>query len=157
MISSPPQPGAMETAVEDLKGHIAQTSGETVQGFWLLTEWVCGCLKENGNMWFHWDRKGDSRVIETPLGFVQVISCPFQLEICFSLASWVDGFDSIFLDWHSHPTTASTARVHVTAFKDKWSSFLGAQLWSLHSSMLSVTTLDILGTGEKSTKGPDAV
>ncbi|XP_032755129.1 tumor protein p63-regulated gene 1 protein [Rattus rattus] len=32
------RPGAMETAVEDLKGHIAQTSGETVQGFWLLTE-----------------------------------------------------------------------------------------------------------------------
>uniref|UniRef100_A0A8C6GQC8 Transformation related protein 63 regulated 1 n=1 Tax=Mus spicilegus TaxID=10103 RepID=A0A8C6GQC8_MUSSI len=32
------RPGAIETAVEDLKGHIAQTSGETVQGFWLLTE-----------------------------------------------------------------------------------------------------------------------
>uniref|UniRef100_A0A8B7TPQ2 Tumor protein p63-regulated gene 1 protein n=1 Tax=Castor canadensis TaxID=51338 RepID=A0A8B7TPQ2_CASCN len=32
------QPGAIETAVEDLKGHIADTSGETIQGCWLLTE-----------------------------------------------------------------------------------------------------------------------
>ncbi|MEJ1283302.1 transformation related protein 63 regulated [Cricetulus griseus] len=32
------RPGAMETAVEDLSGHITQTSGETVQGYWLLTE-----------------------------------------------------------------------------------------------------------------------
>ncbi|XP_006897130.1 PREDICTED: tumor protein p63-regulated gene 1 protein [Elephantulus edwardii] len=32
------RPGAIETAVEDLKDHITQTSGETVQGFWLLTE-----------------------------------------------------------------------------------------------------------------------
>uniref|UniRef100_A0A8C3YPG8 Tumor protein p63 regulated 1 n=1 Tax=Catagonus wagneri TaxID=51154 RepID=A0A8C3YPG8_9CETA len=32
------RPGAIETAMEDLKGHIAKTSGETVQGFWLLTE-----------------------------------------------------------------------------------------------------------------------
>ncbi|XP_008703386.1 tumor protein p63-regulated gene 1 protein [Ursus maritimus] len=32
------RPGATETAMEDLKGHIAKTSGETIQGFWLLTE-----------------------------------------------------------------------------------------------------------------------
>uniref|UniRef100_A0A8C5K9A8 Transformation related protein 63 regulated 1 n=2 Tax=Jaculus jaculus TaxID=51337 RepID=A0A8C5K9A8_JACJA len=32
------RPGAIQTAVEDLKGHIAETSGETIQGFWLLTE-----------------------------------------------------------------------------------------------------------------------
>ncbi|XP_057357062.1 tumor protein p63-regulated gene 1 protein isoform X3 [Manis pentadactyla] len=32
------RPGAIETAVNDLKGHIAKTSGETIQGFWLLTE-----------------------------------------------------------------------------------------------------------------------
>uniref|UniRef100_A0A8I3WDG0 Tumor protein p63 regulated 1 n=1 Tax=Callithrix jacchus TaxID=9483 RepID=A0A8I3WDG0_CALJA len=32
------RPGAIETAVEDLKGHIAETSGETIQGFWLLTK-----------------------------------------------------------------------------------------------------------------------
>ncbi|XP_066097732.1 tumor protein p63-regulated gene 1 protein isoform X1 [Saccopteryx bilineata] len=32
------RPGAVETAVEDLRGHIAKTSGETIQGFWLLTE-----------------------------------------------------------------------------------------------------------------------
>ncbi|KAK2496767.1 hypothetical protein MC885_004816 [Smutsia gigantea] len=32
------RPGAIETAVDDLKGHIAKTSGETIQGFWLLTE-----------------------------------------------------------------------------------------------------------------------
>ncbi|XP_051006745.1 tumor protein p63-regulated gene 1 protein [Acomys russatus] len=32
------RPGAIETAVEDLRGHVAQTSGETVQGFWLLTQ-----------------------------------------------------------------------------------------------------------------------
>ncbi|XP_008837898.1 tumor protein p63-regulated gene 1 protein [Nannospalax galili] len=32
------RPGAIEMAVEDLKGHITQTSGETIQGFWLLTE-----------------------------------------------------------------------------------------------------------------------
>ncbi|CAO2631451.1 Tumor protein p63-regulated gene 1 protein [Lemmus lemmus] len=32
------RPGAIETAVEDLKGRITQTFGETVQGFWLLTE-----------------------------------------------------------------------------------------------------------------------
>ncbi|XP_077924192.1 tumor protein p63-regulated gene 1 protein isoform X4 [Halichoerus grypus] len=32
------RPGAIETAIEDLKGHIAKTSGETIQGFWLLTE-----------------------------------------------------------------------------------------------------------------------
>ncbi|XP_062033500.1 tumor protein p63-regulated gene 1 protein isoform X2 [Lepus europaeus] len=32
------RPGAIETAMEDLKGHIAKTSGETIQGFWLLTE-----------------------------------------------------------------------------------------------------------------------
>ncbi|XP_013837732.1 tumor protein p63-regulated gene 1 protein isoform X1 [Sus scrofa] len=31
-------PGTIETAMEDLKGHIAKTSGETIQGFWLLTE-----------------------------------------------------------------------------------------------------------------------
>ena len=33
-------PGVIETAMEDLKGHITKTSGETIQGFWLLTEWV---------------------------------------------------------------------------------------------------------------------
>ncbi|XP_045667220.1 tumor protein p63-regulated gene 1 protein [Ursus americanus] len=32
------RPGAIETAMEDLKGHIAKTSGEIIQGFWLLTE-----------------------------------------------------------------------------------------------------------------------
>ncbi|XP_075411741.1 tumor protein p63-regulated gene 1 protein [Tenrec ecaudatus] len=32
------RPGAIETAMEDLKGHITETSGETIQGFWLLTE-----------------------------------------------------------------------------------------------------------------------
>ncbi|ELW50909.1 Tumor protein p63-regulated 1 protein [Tupaia chinensis] len=32
------RPGAIETAMEDLKGHIAETSEETIQGFWLLTE-----------------------------------------------------------------------------------------------------------------------
>ncbi|XP_032193848.1 tumor protein p63-regulated gene 1 protein isoform X2 [Mustela erminea] len=32
------RPGAIETAMEDLKGHIAETSGEKIQGFWLLTE-----------------------------------------------------------------------------------------------------------------------
>ncbi|XP_004413026.1 PREDICTED: tumor protein p63-regulated gene 1 protein [Odobenus rosmarus divergens] len=32
------RPGAIETAIEDLKGHIPKTSGETIQGFWLLTE-----------------------------------------------------------------------------------------------------------------------
>ncbi|XP_057594110.1 tumor protein p63-regulated gene 1 protein isoform X2 [Hippopotamus amphibius kiboko] len=32
------RPGAIETAMEDLTGHIAKTSGETIQGFWLLTE-----------------------------------------------------------------------------------------------------------------------
>ncbi|XP_039706472.1 tumor protein p63-regulated gene 1 protein isoform X3 [Pteropus medius] len=32
------RPGAIETAMEDLKGHIAKTSGEKIQGFWLLTE-----------------------------------------------------------------------------------------------------------------------
>ncbi|XP_077899974.1 tumor protein p63-regulated gene 1 protein [Ictidomys tridecemlineatus] len=32
------RPGAIETALEDLKGHIAETYGETIQGFWLLTE-----------------------------------------------------------------------------------------------------------------------
>ncbi|KAB0405916.1 hypothetical protein E2I00_015240 [Balaenoptera physalus] len=31
-------PGPIETATEDLKGHIAKTSGEKIQGFWLLTE-----------------------------------------------------------------------------------------------------------------------
>ncbi|PNI54994.1 TPRG1 isoform 13, partial [Pan troglodytes] len=28
----------IETAMEDLKGHVAETSGETIQGFWLLTK-----------------------------------------------------------------------------------------------------------------------
>uniref|UniRef100_A0A8C6AK01 Tumor protein p63 regulated 1 n=1 Tax=Monodon monoceros TaxID=40151 RepID=A0A8C6AK01_MONMO len=32
------RPGAIETATEDLKGHIAETSGEKIQGFWLSTE-----------------------------------------------------------------------------------------------------------------------
>lgn len=32
------RPGAIETASEDLKDHIAKTFGENVQGFWLLTE-----------------------------------------------------------------------------------------------------------------------
>ncbi|KAM6225071.1 tumor protein p63-regulated gene 1 protein [Rhynchocyon petersi] len=32
------RPGAIETAMEDLKAHITDTSGETVQGFWLLSE-----------------------------------------------------------------------------------------------------------------------
>ncbi|KAK1344043.1 hypothetical protein QTO34_014602 [Cnephaeus nilssonii] len=32
------RPGTIETAMEDLKGHIAKTSGEKIQGFWLLTE-----------------------------------------------------------------------------------------------------------------------
>ncbi|XP_037380450.1 tumor protein p63-regulated gene 1 protein [Talpa occidentalis] len=32
------RPGAIETAMEDLKGHITETSGENIQGFWLLTE-----------------------------------------------------------------------------------------------------------------------
>ncbi|XP_042811932.1 tumor protein p63-regulated gene 1 protein isoform X3 [Panthera leo] len=32
------RPGAIETAMEDLKGHMAKTPGETIQGFWLLTE-----------------------------------------------------------------------------------------------------------------------
>nr|XP_012600649.1 tumor protein p63-regulated gene 1 protein [Microcebus murinus]XP_012600650.1 tumor protein p63-regulated gene 1 protein [Microcebus murinus]XP_012600651.1 tumor protein p63-regulated gene 1 protein [Microcebus murinus]XP_012600652.1 tumor protein p63-regulated gene 1 protein [Microcebus murinus] len=32
------RPGAMETAIEDLKSHIAESSGETIQGFWLLTK-----------------------------------------------------------------------------------------------------------------------
>ncbi|XP_007934194.1 tumor protein p63-regulated gene 1 protein [Orycteropus afer afer] len=32
------RPGAIETAMEDLKSHITETSGETIQGFWLLTE-----------------------------------------------------------------------------------------------------------------------
>ncbi|XP_049736458.1 tumor protein p63-regulated gene 1 protein [Elephas maximus indicus] len=32
------RPGTIETAMEDLKSHIAETSGETIQSFWLLTE-----------------------------------------------------------------------------------------------------------------------
>ncbi|KAM5276977.1 tumor protein p63-regulated gene 1 protein isoform 2-T3 [Hipposideros larvatus] len=32
------RPGAIETAMEDLKGHVAKTSEEKIQGFWLLTE-----------------------------------------------------------------------------------------------------------------------
>ncbi|KAF6385648.1 tumor protein p63 regulated 1 [Rhinolophus ferrumequinum] len=32
------RPGAIETAMEDLKAHIAKTSEEKIQGFWLLTE-----------------------------------------------------------------------------------------------------------------------
>ncbi|XP_003792756.1 tumor protein p63-regulated gene 1 protein [Otolemur garnettii] len=32
------RPGAIETAMEDLKSHITETSGETIQGFWLLTK-----------------------------------------------------------------------------------------------------------------------
>ncbi|KAM5292818.1 tumor protein p63-regulated gene 1 protein [Ctenodactylus gundi] len=32
------RPGAIETAMEDLKGHIAETTGEIVQSFWLLTQ-----------------------------------------------------------------------------------------------------------------------
>nr|XP_044627221.1 tumor protein p63-regulated gene 1 protein isoform X2 [Equus asinus]XP_044627222.1 tumor protein p63-regulated gene 1 protein isoform X2 [Equus asinus]XP_044627223.1 tumor protein p63-regulated gene 1 protein isoform X2 [Equus asinus] len=32
------RPGAIETAMEDLKCHVTKTSGETIQGFWLLTE-----------------------------------------------------------------------------------------------------------------------
>ncbi|KAM7132696.1 tumor protein p63-regulated gene 1 protein isoform 2-T2 [Molossus nigricans] len=32
------RPGAIETAMEDLKDHVAKTSGEKIQGFWLLTE-----------------------------------------------------------------------------------------------------------------------
>ncbi|XP_004577838.2 tumor protein p63-regulated gene 1 protein [Ochotona princeps] len=32
------RPGAIESAMEDLKGQIAETSEETIQGFWLLTE-----------------------------------------------------------------------------------------------------------------------
>ncbi|XP_008051817.1 tumor protein p63-regulated gene 1 protein [Carlito syrichta] len=32
------RPGTIETAMEDLKGHITETSGETIQGFWLLTK-----------------------------------------------------------------------------------------------------------------------
>ncbi|KAM9583089.1 tumor protein p63-regulated gene 1 protein isoform 1-T1 [Trichechus inunguis] len=32
------RPGTIETAMEDLKSHITKTSGETIQGFWLLTE-----------------------------------------------------------------------------------------------------------------------
>ncbi|XP_003477133.1 tumor protein p63-regulated gene 1 protein [Cavia porcellus] len=32
------RPGAIETAMEDLKSHIANTTEETIQGFWLLTE-----------------------------------------------------------------------------------------------------------------------
>ncbi|KAG8515826.1 Tumor protein p63-regulated gene 1 protein [Galemys pyrenaicus] len=32
------RPGAIETAMEDLKGCITETSGENIQGFWLLTE-----------------------------------------------------------------------------------------------------------------------
>ncbi|XP_004603072.1 tumor protein p63-regulated gene 1 protein [Sorex araneus] len=32
------RPGAIETALEDLKSHIAKTFGENIQGFWLLTE-----------------------------------------------------------------------------------------------------------------------
>ncbi|XP_066889603.1 tumor protein p63-regulated gene 1 protein [Kogia breviceps] len=32
------EPGAIETATEDLKGHIAKTPGEKIQGFWLLTD-----------------------------------------------------------------------------------------------------------------------
>ncbi|XP_030712530.2 tumor protein p63-regulated gene 1 protein [Globicephala melas] len=32
------RPGAIEPATEDLKGHIAKTSGENIQGFWLSTE-----------------------------------------------------------------------------------------------------------------------
>ncbi|XP_008578309.1 PREDICTED: tumor protein p63-regulated gene 1 protein [Galeopterus variegatus] len=32
------RPGAIETAMEDLKSHVVETSGETIQGFWLLTE-----------------------------------------------------------------------------------------------------------------------
>ncbi|KAM6161164.1 tumor protein p63-regulated gene 1 protein [Erethizon dorsatum] len=31
------RPGAIETAMEDLKGHVAEMAGETIQGFWLLT------------------------------------------------------------------------------------------------------------------------
>lgn len=32
------RPGAIDTALEDLKSHIAKTFGENIQGFWLLTE-----------------------------------------------------------------------------------------------------------------------
>ncbi|XP_038605663.1 tumor protein p63-regulated gene 1 protein [Tachyglossus aculeatus] len=32
------RPGAIDTAMEDLKRHVAGTTGETVQSFWLLTE-----------------------------------------------------------------------------------------------------------------------
>ncbi|XP_054441241.1 tumor protein p63-regulated gene 1 protein [Pteronotus mesoamericanus] len=32
------RPGAIETAMEDLKDHVTKTSGEKIQGFWLLTE-----------------------------------------------------------------------------------------------------------------------
>ncbi|XP_055978047.1 tumor protein p63-regulated gene 1 protein [Sorex fumeus] len=32
------RPGAIETALEDLKSHIAKSFGENIQGFWLLTE-----------------------------------------------------------------------------------------------------------------------
>lgn len=31
------RPGAIETAMEDLKDHLAKTSGEKIQGYWLLT------------------------------------------------------------------------------------------------------------------------
>ncbi|XP_003766317.1 tumor protein p63-regulated gene 1 protein [Sarcophilus harrisii] len=32
------RPGAMETAIEDLKAHVAGTMDEVIRGFWLLTE-----------------------------------------------------------------------------------------------------------------------
>ncbi|XP_001362730.2 tumor protein p63-regulated gene 1 protein [Monodelphis domestica] len=32
------RPGAIETAIEDLKAHVEEKRGEVVQGFWLLTE-----------------------------------------------------------------------------------------------------------------------
>lgn len=77
----------------------------------------------------------------------------------FSLAGWMDGFDSIFLDWCFHPATAAMAQVCVTAFKDNGSTFLDAQLWSLSiTSTLSVTPLDILlGAVEQSKTGTYAV
>lgn len=97
MLSSPTQPGAIETAVEDLRGHITQTSGETVQGFWLLTEWVYGCVKKK-KRWggdyvssYHWDKSGDKFVNRTLLGFVYGVLLIFFSPARQGSFSWLNG------------------------------------------------------------------
>ncbi|XP_006871942.1 PREDICTED: tumor protein p63-regulated gene 1 protein [Chrysochloris asiatica] len=90
------RPGAIDTALEDLKSHVTDTSGETIQGSWLLTEID------------HWNNEKEKIVLVTDktlfickydfimLSCVQLQRIPLSAVYCICLGKFV--FPGMSLD-----------------------------------------------------------